>query len=94
MANKANFAKLDIFKRHGVSSIDPKEPLNKYTAKEEKQQSVNTVNGKAVLEKWSIYVNPSYKQTLKIYATRNNKKEYSVINEALKEYIQNRQIKN
>ncbi|MDR1103953.1 MAG: hypothetical protein LBK92_01140 [Endomicrobium sp.] len=93
MSNKANFAKLDIFKRRGVSSVDPKEPLNKNTVKEEKRQSVKTVNGKAVLEKWSIYVNPLYKRTLKIYATRNNKKEYSVINEALKEYIENHKIK-
>jgi hypothetical protein len=93
MATKADFAKLDIFKRRGVSSVDPKEPLNKNTVKEAKRQTVNTANGKAVLEKWSIYVNPSYRRTLKIYATRNNKKEYSVVGEALKEYIEKHKIK-
>jgi hypothetical protein len=93
MANKTDFTKLDIFKRRGVSSIDPKAPLNKSSAKKEKRNAVDTVNGKAVLEKWSIYVNSAYKQALKIYAAKNNKKEYSVINEALKEYIENRKIK-
>jgi hypothetical protein len=54
---------------------------------------VKAATGKAVLEKWSIYANPAYKRTLKIYATRNNKKEYSVTDEALKEYIENHKIK-
>jgi hypothetical protein len=67
--------------------------LNKSTARKEKHNAVNTVNGKAVLEKWSIYVTPAYKRTLKIYATKNNKKEYSVINEVLKEYIEKHKIK-
>jgi hypothetical protein len=92
MSNKTDFSKLNIFKRQGVSSIDPKEPLNKKTVKEEKKQAVNTANGKAVLEKWSIYINPSYKRILKIFATKRNRKDYSVINEALKEYIEKHSI--
>jgi hypothetical protein len=93
MANKADFTKLDIFKRHGVFSIDPKEPVKEKAVKKDKQQAIKAVNGKAMLEKWTIYVNPSYKRTIKIYATKNNKKEYSVIAEALKEYIESRKIK-
>jgi nitric oxide synthase oxygenase domain/subunit len=83
MTNKVNFAKLDIFKRRGVVSIDPKASVKK-----EKLQEKKNVNGKTVLEKWSIYVNPSYKRRLKIFATENNKKDYEVIDEALKEYIE------
>ena len=92
MSTKTDFSKLNIFKRQGLSSIDPKESLNKKTVKEEKQRAVNTVNGKAVLEKWSIYVNPLYKRILKIFATKTNRKDYSVIDEALKEYIKNHSI--
>jgi hypothetical protein len=94
MTSKADYSKLKTtsFKRRGVRPVDPKEPANK-GEKTTLLQTSNTVTGKTALEKWSIYVNPAYKHTLKIFAVKNNKKVYLIINEALKEYIKTHNIK-
>jgi hypothetical protein len=92
MADKADFDKLNVFKREGIQSIDPRKPLNKNSIKEI-PQTVDTVKSKRVLEKWSIYVNPSYRHALKIYAARNNRTSSSIINEALEMFIEKRNVK-
>lgn len=94
MTAKANYSRLKdaSFKRRGVHPVDPKKPLDKNIKITTQKPSSITIS-KTVLEKWSIYVNPSYKHTLKIFAAKNNKKVYLVINEALKEYMKTHNIK-
>jgi hypothetical protein len=94
MIAKADYSKLKdaSFKRKGVRPVDPKEPLDK-NIKKAQQKTSNTAISKTGLEKWSIYVNPLYKRTLKIFAAKTNKKVYLIINEALKEYIKTHNIK-
>jgi hypothetical protein len=92
MTDKADFDKLNVFKREGVQSVDPKQLSNENTVKVI-PQTADSARGKTTAEKWSIYVNPLYRRNLKIYAARNNRTSSSIINEALEMFIEKYNVK-
>jgi hypothetical protein len=88
MIKKTDFAKLDIFKRNGV----PVNKLKNDTINNNDNIKRQKLKNKNTLVKWSIYVNPLLKRAIRVYAASNDKKEYTVVCEALTEYIKNRKI--
>ncbi|MDR0401887.1 MAG: hypothetical protein LBH27_02715 [Endomicrobium sp.] len=88
MIKKTDFAKLDIFKRKGVSI----NKLKNDTVNNNDNIKLRKLKNKNTLVKWSIYVNPLLKRAIRVYAASNDKKEYIVVCEALAEYMNNHKI--
>ncbi|GHT57280.1 hypothetical protein AGMMS50233_10470 [Endomicrobiia bacterium] len=81
---KPDFAKLDnVFQRHGVTPIDPKELSSKETLQTDK--STNQQADKLV--KWTTYILKTKRRLLEEVAFYDEKNVYEIVDEAVSDYL-------